>query len=200
MSKEFGEVYIHSKSDDDGADIITNVYKQEWYRNFTARKFEFHTDYSKSKVPPSLLFFYCQQAAPEGGESILLDGRKLYEVLKETDRNTLHELCRPGSVIFGEDLILGSVFEKLPNGEVFIRFRYDNLIYFSVPVLNIMPKLQELFEELTITFRLETNQGYILKNGQWLHGRNSWKGERTGLRMMINSESPYGNVPLGFRV
>ncbi|MEY8746833.1 TauD/TfdA family dioxygenase [Bacillales bacterium AN1005] len=200
FTKKFGSVYFHRKSDSDGADVITNMYEKNWYRKFTARTFEYHTDLSKNKLPPSLLFFYCKEVDTVGGESILLDGKKLYSELKENNPKMLNELCRPGSIIFGEDLLLGSFYEKLSENRMLIRFRYDNLIYFSISVMNLMPELQEMFEKQTLTFKLDSNQGYIANNGWWLHGRKSWEGDRKAYRMMINSEEPQGKNPLGFLI
>lgn len=199
FSKLFGKVHFHNKSGHDGADVITNIYEQEWYRKFTARTFDFHTDLSKDKIPPTLLGFYCKQAAETGGESTFVDGKQLYYTLKEKAPHIWKEVCRPSTVIFGEDAIMGAIFEKAENNNIFIRYRYDNLVYFSPPIINVLPELHEIMQELTISFKLENNQGYLVNNGVWLHGRKAWTGERSAFRIMLNSgEEKFGNIHLGF--
>lgn len=131
-----------------------------------------------------------------------MDGKKVYDILDNSFPDVLEELSAPGSVAFGGDKIplVGSIFNHLPNDNIYIRFRYDNLVYFSPRVLNVIDTFLNVLKANCFSFQLCENQGYIVKNGQWLHGRKSFIGSREMYRILLNINDmvPTAKISFGF--
>jgi alpha-ketoglutarate-dependent taurine dioxygenase len=205
FSKYMGDIYFHRDSDGDGVTSISAVEEnegKEGYLGLSSSELTLHTDRSGVKNPPGLLVFYCEKNADEGGDSLLLDGKKLYEELEKYHPKVVNILSEPGTTIFGgSEPILGSIFTKLTNGNISIRFRHDNIIFHSKKAWQVLPTLITYLERLQITFRLKENQGYIIKNDQWLHGRTSFKGVRQMYRILLDpfEKEKIGQLAPGFK-
>jgi hypothetical protein len=128
----------------------------------------------------------CKSPAPIGGDSVLVDGYEIRAVLASRFPEALRELSRPASVVFGggDAFHAGAIFEDGPGG-IHIRFRYDNLAYFSPPLIPLMPSFLSLLDERAFSFRLGAGQGYIVDNRRWLHGRTAFSGPREMHRLLV---------------
>jgi alpha-ketoglutarate-dependent taurine dioxygenase len=143
-----------------------------------------HTDGSSLRHPPPLVMLACGRPAPHGGESLLVDGRALYDGLAAEDPAALLALSHPRAARFGAAPgHLGGVFEH-DKGRVRVRFRLDDLVSFSPGAAAALPSMLRLLAALTLRLRLDTGQGYILRNDRWLHGRTAFSGSRLLYRVL----------------
>lgn len=205
---EIGTIFPHRDSDQDGLTLITakqydNIKKG--FAGFAQNELVLHTDRSGVLTPPLLLLTYCSKPAVRGGLSVMSDGRKIYNQLLSECPKMLEILCTPESVILGggDNLFVGSVFTRLADGQVSIRFRYDSLGYFSAPVSSVIAKFVEIINANSFAFKLEQGQGYILQNTRWLHGRTEFEGERELYRLLANLKQDLAtkyNLGSGFTI
>jgi len=201
-----GAIVKHRDADKDG---LTRIVKRldfqpaEGYQAFTASHLTLHTDGSSTPAPATLVVLWCAQPAEEGGVSLFVDGKLLYRVLAKEYPHVLQALTAPNSALFAgsEAPLYSSVFSTLPDGSICLRFRYDSLVYYTAPVCTVLSIFLNLLERHTISFTLQKQQGYILQNGRWLHGRTAFRGEREMYRVLVCTDpaTPIGaHVHLGF--
>ena len=182
-------VYPHPDAGPDGVTAVTS--RGDDHRpglaGFTSTELRPHTDRSGVPEPPLLIMLTCAVPAEHGGESLVVDGDRLYGALAAEDDEALGILSRPRSALFGgAGGYLGAIFEHDSEGRVSVRLRLDELSRFSPDVTRVMPRLVALAEENTLILPLRTGQGYILNNSRWLHGRTRFSGTRTMLRVLGN--------------
>lgn len=206
LSQTLGTIVEHRDSDPDG---VTRIIKRhEWsskegYLGFSSNYLPFHTDGSAVPKPPAFIIMLCHESAEVGGVSLLADGKQIYRVLAEEFPHLLKVLMTPNSVVFGgtEISFVSSIFSTLEDGNICIRFRYDNLGYCSEAVSAVLPRFLEIINRYSISFLLKKGQGYIIQNGRWLHGRTAFQGAREMSRVLVNrcNEIPIvRQVHLGF--
>jgi len=206
IAAQFGNVIIHRDSDARG---ITTIAPKEGAESvsglagFTNKELFLHTDGTAMDNPASFLLIYCNQPAESGGESMLLDGKKLYEELAKTNPVLLEELKLPGSAVFGsaQNQHKGSILE-IADGLKTLRFRYDELGIYSPTVTQNIPELLAIMDGLQVKFSVKKGQGYIVNNRRSLHGRTPFVGNREMFRVLVNVDTatPIGEkVELGFK-
>lgn len=71
-----------------------------------------------------------------------------------------------------------------------IRCRFDDGISFSHSLAEQLPQLRQHLARLQIRIGFNEGEGYILDNHWWLHGRDSFSGDREILRLLINPINP----------
>ena len=161
-------------------------------------------DGSSTPEPATLVILWCARPAAEGGMSLFADGKQLYQVLAKEYPLVLETLSTPNSALFAgaEPPVYGSIFSTGADGLICVRFRSDGLGYYATPVCSVLPLFLGLLEQYTLAFPLQKQQGYILQNGRWLHGRTAFRGEREMYRVLVRTDpatSLGALVPLGFQ-
>lgn len=205
IANQFGQIIIHRDSDEKG---ITTIAPREdasylsGHAGFSNKELYLHTDGTVMTEPASFLLIYCSQPAESGGESLLLDGKRLHDELVRINPGLLEALSSPGSAIFGpiDSQRVGSVIEDW-NGLKTMRFRFDDLGFYSASIARQLPEFLSIMDRLQTKFRAKKGQGYIVNNRRSLHGRTSFTGHREMFRVLVNANpnSPIGgNVELGF--
>ncbi len=206
LCTQFGIIAYHRDADNTG---LTHIVKQydippiEGYQAFTASSLALHTDGSSMPDPATLVVLWCTQPADEGGVSLFVDGKQIYQILAKEHPHILRILTTPRSAIFTGAVLpfYSSIFSRPDDGTMSIRFRYDDLGHYSTSVHDVLPTFLALLNRYTISFALRKYQGYILQNGRWLHGRTAFSGERKMCRVLIhtNPASLIGtNIHFGF--
>src|SRR5260370_5199461 len=185
-----GIVIRHRDSDESGLTrIVTHdaLLPTDNYRAFGTSSLTLHTDGSSMPEPATLLVLWCTQPAEDGGMSLFVDGKQIYQVLVREYPQILQTLATPNSAIFaGSQPPLSScVFSTLTTGNICLRFRYDSLAFYTAPACGVLPTFLELLQKDTISFNLKKYQGYIIQNGRWLHGRTAFHGNREMYRVLI---------------
>jgi len=181
----------------------SDIQPTDGYQAFTASHLTLHTDGSSTPDPATMVVLWCAQPAEEGGVSLFVDGKQIYQALAKEYPHVLQALTAPNSALFAgsEAPLYGSVFSTLTDGTICLRFRYDGLGYYAAPVCSVLPLFIDLLGQHTISFTLQKQQGYILQNGRWLHGRTAFRGEREMYRVLVRADpaTPIGaHVHLGF--
>src|SRR6266566_3232296 len=202
-----GTIMKHRDADDAGLTRIakrSDILPAEGYQAFTSSHLTLHTDGSSTPEPATLVVLWCVRPATEGGMSLFVDGKQIYQVLAKEYPQVLETLSTPNSALFAgsEPPVYGSVFSTHADGSIFVRFRYDGLGYYAAPVCSVLPIFLDLLERYTLSFPLQKQQGYILQNGRWLHGRTAFRGEREMYRVLIRTDPATSlgtSVHLGFQ-
>lgn len=202
LCNKLGTIVNHRDANEVGLTQIvkwSNIQPINSYQAFTASHLTLHTDGSSIPNPAHLIVLWCAQPAEEGGISLLADGKHIYQILAKEYPNVLQALTTPNSAIFLGQIapLYSSVFSVLENGNIYLRFRYDDLGYYSASVIAILPTFLEILKRSTISLTLKKGQGYIIQNGRWLHGRTAFQGEREMYRALVN---PDEGTPMGKRV
>lgn len=189
-----GRIYHHYDSLPNGLTQIKHADDIETRENtnhlgFTQEALIPHTDRSGLINPPKLLAFWIEHQSKIGGASLFVDGQQLFDEVSLQDPDAIKALTRPCSVIFKSEkgLIEGSIFH-LQEDNFFIRFRFDRLVYLSPDVASVMPRFLEVLKRCTIKKRLASDEGYLIDNHRWLHGRTHFSGARSAYRLLINDE------------
>jgi alpha-ketoglutarate-dependent taurine dioxygenase len=206
LCTRLGRIVNHRDADEIGLTRIvkrSDIQPTGGYQAFTASHLTLHTDGSNTRDPATLVVLWCAQPAEEGGVSLFVDGKQIHQVLAKEYPHVLEALTTPNSAIFaGSEVVLySSVFSTLTDGTICLRFRYDNLGYYAIPVCTVLPIFIDLLGQHTISFTLQKRQGYIVQNGRWLHGRTAFRGEREMYRVLVRTDpatSIGANVHLGF--
>lgn len=191
FGQTLGRIIPHPDADISG---ITTISPNSAYNNLpgklglTDRELVLHTDGTAVLNPANLLMLYCEEPALSGGETKLLDGKKLYDYLSQSEPEMLNNLQEINSAAFGkwDSPFIGSVFEKNENG-LKIRFRADDLGYYNGPIAKDFGKLITIMEMLATEFTLNKGQGYLINNHRALHARNSFAGNRLMYRVLIDT-------------
>lgn len=172
----------------DGVTVITSsgdALPPPGYAGFTSTELSPHTEGSSVSSPPALVMLACLEPAVDGGESDVVDGRRVFMTLADVAPDALRALSAPRSAFFGAgDGHLGSVFEDVGDGRVGIRLRLDELGRFSPGASRILPQLRVAIDEHRMSLRLRAGEGFLLSNSRWLHGRRRFSGQRVILRIL----------------
>ncbi|XP_066509346.1 gamma-butyrobetaine dioxygenase-like [Hoplias malabaricus] len=159
---------------------------------YTSGKLSLHTDYPALHRPPGVQFLHCLQQAEQGGESVVVDGFHMAELLRRENPeafNTLSSL-RVDFTDTGSDYCDFSVQSKNhiidvdSEGRV-ARVNYNNATRDSVldlPLDQVQPfycSLKSFVElmnqpENVVTYRMEPGDLVTFDNWRLLHGRKSY--------------------------
>lgn len=205
-SKHFGEIFLHRDSDVNGVTHVVNkgdLDEKVGYQGLTSAGLNLHTDRSGVSIPPELLVFYCNTPATHGGETILVDGKDVYYNLRKEYPGILNLILKENSVLFGNgnDNVSSSIFNFIGIDRLQVRFRYDELGFYSSSIISIMPLFLEVLERCSSSFKLRKNQGYIIKNDRFLHGRTPFSGPREMYRILLTLDKKINNmIEKGFLV
>lgn len=185
LARSIGTVIPHPNSGPDGVTAIEDRGAHEAaLAGFTRSALSPHTDRSGVAEPPGLLLTSCGREPLAGGESVLVDGRAVYDELAVTAPVALDALHAPRSAMLGgADGHLGAVFTRCPDGVVAIRLRLDALARFAPVVVPHLPALRAAMRRHTVTLPVTAGTGYVLDNHRWLHGRLGYEGPRLMYRV-----------------
>lgn len=204
IARECGEILPHRDSEPSGLTRIlckAAIAGQPGFKGFSADKLFPHTDQSCLKDPARVLVQVCREQAGTGGGSVFVDGLAIYQDLARNFPELLGYLISPRAAVFsdGQSSHCGAIFETLEDGSIGVRFRHDSCMFFSAQLAPHIGYLIQLIERHTLRLVLNPGQAYIINNRRWLHGRESFLGEREMWRILLKpAEGPMVGVPEGF--
>jgi len=148
-----------------------------------------HTDESYVSTTAGVMLFYCEQAAPRGGETTFISGATLVEFMTNEEPELLHRL-RTVSVRFqkADDFKNRPILQEGENGSLDLNFNFFCLGADPDPEAE---KLNQDFHdflqtrlpsELVLPVGLAPGEGVTWRDDLVLHGRNSFDAETTGDR------------------
>ncbi len=178
----------HRDADPDGLTVIRDTGRHAGRAGFAGLGrggLALHTECAQLPQPPRLMLLACARAAEEGGESLVVDGRRVLAELAASHPAALEALSAPRAAYFGgSDGHFAPVLEHLPDGRWRLRLRQDELARFSPEAEAHLPALRRAVERHTTRLRLACGQGLVLDNHRVLHGRTRFTGERLLLRAL----------------
>lgn len=205
LARLLGRVQQHRDSDERGITrIVDTGHKGQGFSGLTNKGLYPHTDRSSLKTPPTLVATYCEMPANSGGESILSDGERVYNYLKECFPDALEQLQLLESAVFlgGKRPLLSSIFTRGDNDRIIMRFRYDSFGFYSSDIIPFFPIFLQTIDAFKFSFLLNKGQGYVVQNGRWLHGRTAFSGKRVVCRVLIEPDKRkrdlMSEIKLGF--
>lgn len=161
-----------------------------------------HTDGTYSIDPPGLQLFHCLAFAGSGGESTLVDGLKIAEILRRDDPEAFALLTTIGVTgqYLGDGVHLRATHPIIAlddRGEVG-RIAYNNLdrAPFLLPpdamrgFYRALARFHALANDpaLELAFRLEPGTALLFDNWRTLHGRRAYAGQRRLCGAYLNHE------------
>ncbi|MFK0244498.1 TauD/TfdA family dioxygenase [Amycolatopsis azurea] len=199
LAAQLGSTTPHPHSDPDGVTTITTrrAPTRPGLAAFTDGDLTPHTDRSSLPSPPAVVLAVCARAARTGGESVLVDGRRVHAALSAHAPEAVADLSSARGVLFGGAAgHLGAIFEQQADGRVAIRLRLDALARFSPRARRWLPLLRQTIRDHSDTLTLPAGHGYVVNNRWWLHGRHQFTGERMMWRVLL--DPPSGRIHNGF--
>ena len=136
----------------------------------------------------------------EGGESLLVDGRRVIEKVKETDTFLYQMISDPRHSSFRDE---DGIFQPRPLFEEtssLLRFRFDNGIRLSNQLADRFSLLRQIIYDHAYAVALSPGQSYMVDNHRFLHGRTSFKGARELLRVLAYPHTYQSVKPILFDV
>ncbi|PWY88065.1 Clavaminate synthase-like protein [Aspergillus sclerotioniger CBS 115572] len=155
-------------------------------KGYSSEELFFHTDRSGWDQPPRILMSTLRSQSETGGESLLVDGRKVLEALKQQDRGLYDLFISSKHTSFRADdgtFVPRAMFDEQAG---IFRFRFDDGIQMSASMVVGFAKLRDMIYESAYFVSLQPGQGYVLDNHRYLHGRASFTGSRELLRVLVN--------------
>lgn len=149
-------------------------------RSLTTREFPLHTDASFEEPPPRYVgLFVVQEDSLGGGQTQLLDIRKLLPLLSSTARVVLQEsqfrFRVPAEFRRERPFIEGPILSLAGDGEVTIRYRHEvlDLEHADQAQIDAISELDGLINlpEFVDQIFLQTGTVLLLDNGRFLHAR-----------------------------
>ena len=169
---------------------------------YTQEELRPHTDSTYSNDAPGLQLLLCCHYKASGGESIMVDGFKIAEVIKNDDKEIFDILSNievPGKYV-GDGVILEAkrpIFKLNSNKELIqvsfnnydrTEFRIENKL--MIKFYKAIKKFDSLANSPEFQWRHTLKSGELLIFNNWrvLHGRGSFKGKRKMAGCYINME------------
>lgn len=205
LSEIFGAVIRHPASDGDGVVKVTPDPDLRRFGDvFTDRAMALHTDGAFMDNPPNVVALQCETAPESGGETHLLDGRSLYEHLRNTFPDRLAALYDDDAMTIarGSDAATRSIFSRRGRYTQ-VRFRLDDGVdvSFKSTVAPLISRIQDFLRNRSnwLTRSLKPGEILILDNRRVLHGRDAFKGHPVRLvnRIWFDGRSTF-DIGYGF--
>lgn len=179
-------VTLHPDADPSGITRITSDGRHERHngRAFSTRGLYPHTDRSGATNPPRVLLTVNHKPAAEGGHATIVNAeRVLNRISGDLAAKLRHPECvrtlagNPAREV-GFPLFVADPF--------LIRFRADGDMHFPGLSSDELVQLLEAINAETVELRLKPDEGLLLDNHRWLHGRTAFTGEREVWRVLAD--------------
>lgn len=180
LGGRLGAPWRHRTDDETGSTTLYARDPEETSeRGYLPELLPMHTESSLSPIPPVFLLIWCSEEASRGGEAMLCDSRAVYERMRESDPAALALLEEPeAQQLRVEPPQQMPVFDSLREGWRFVRHRRDAIVHHPPTVADAYRRFVELVDATTISFVIRKGEGYIINNGQMIHGRAAYEGPR----------------------
>lgn len=159
---------------------------------YTGLGLQAHTDNPYRDPVPTLQILYCLENSAEGGDSMVVDGFKIAQILKQEmpeGFDALANYCARFEYSGSEGVKLTSkrpMIELNPDGELIgIRFNNRSCAPITDVPFDVMPiyyaayrRFCELVDDpaMMVSFKLEPGESFIVDNTRVLHARKGYSG------------------------
>jgi hypothetical protein len=176
----------HRDSDDRGVTSIqpnASAELAKGYSGFSRRPLPLHTDGSSVIRPPDILAMYCVMPATEGGAALVADGREALFDLAREHINAIEDLQNPAVEFRGTSTFVGPILNQISPTRWTLRFRDDDLVDFTTAA-PIVDRFRLAISRSRLSIDMHAGDAYLLRNDQWLHGRDGFVGYRLMKRLI----------------
>lgn len=179
LSKYFGNIIYHDRSETDGIVPIQAIDNYPQYVNTTAEKLSLHTDGSFEKYPPKVVAMQCEVAAVSGGFTTLVNARDIYEYLGRKHPELLLSLFAPDVLTVERNTVKATqpIFQY-QGRRIYMIFRSDNSAKICVKPESLkgFQLIKEILEnpQTPFRFKIQPNQILVFDNTKMLHGRTAF--------------------------
>ncbi|VVO47991.1 hypothetical protein PS903_00135 [Pseudomonas fluorescens] len=194
----FGLIQFHTKSDESGVVGGGEPINKDWqnfkedYHGELSSDFFPHTDGSflngmayvdgvaKKITPPKFVILQCISKPETGGDNFLVDGQRIYNDLLINQADILKTLMTSGSVSYCRDDLLSidcSVFEKINDNKLRIRYRYDSTAFipeWATAAFDYIKNEYSTNDNYIINISLEPGDILAMDNLRVLHARHKF--------------------------
>jgi alpha-ketoglutarate-dependent taurine dioxygenase len=198
VAGKFGLTQFHTKSDENGVVGGGAPMNKDWqnfkddYHGELSSDFCPHTDGSflngmayidgvaKKITPPKFVILQCISKPETGGDNFLVDGQEIYNDLLLNHADTLKILMASGSVTYCRDDLLSidcSVFEKVNDNKLRIRYRYDSTAFipeWASAAFNHIQNKYSTNEDYITNVSLDPGDILVMDNLRVLHARRKF--------------------------
>ncbi|MEZ4753287.1 MAG: TauD/TfdA family dioxygenase [Bdellovibrionota bacterium] len=176
LEELLGQIIYHPRSEEDGRVVITEKPGFEKFIGTTSLPQYPHTDGAYLDAPPEIVALHCVREIYDGGDSLLIDGKSLYQEISKCHPEYLTMLMRPDAFTItraGETSKRPLFFSK--GCRTRLAFRTGDLVA-VVPhpeCAKAFAAVEEyaLRRENQLRLRLESGDILICDNTRMLHGR-----------------------------
>ncbi|MCG8370914.1 MAG: TauD/TfdA family dioxygenase [Proteobacteria bacterium] len=198
VARLFGAIQPHVRSGTDGIVGSGPAANNEWqafkdqYKGLGCGDFPPHTDGSfldglasvAGQVirvePPGFVLLQCVEPARNGGENLIVDGRRVFIDVLAQDREIAGILLRRGCASFCRDDMLAAncrIYERLSRNRYRVRFRRDSTLYvpdWSSQAVRVLDEDYLRNDAYTRWVRLRHKDVLVIDNHRVLHGRRAF--------------------------
>ena len=184
MFLEFSHSFGTPDKEFNNNSFIDNIYvkssNQENRYLQKEKQMPFHTDSSIIREPHSLILLYCvTKDQSGGGESLLIDSRKVINIIKDDAPKLLKDLCSYEFTFLNSKRKYKAPIINSGGDSYSIRYRKDLISYSSIiSVEKFEKEIIEKFEnyinrkDIQVNIKLENNDLLIIDNLRILHSRS----------------------------
>jgi len=189
LSKKIGRIYFHPHSNHNGITYINNkgIDNRRVDSGFKNNKLLLHTDrgITEGGKPPKYLILYCRTQSRKGGENILSDGYKFIKSIKKY-KYLYNYLRNNNKLIYnnGIEIYKKSIIKKIKQNYI-LRIYLDKRVVKNSLFYKNIKLISHILYSHSVKIKLKKNQAIILNNWRWIHGRDSFYGNREILRILI---------------
>lgn len=198
VAGRFGLIQFHTKSDKTGVVGGGDPINKDWqafrddYHGELSSDFYPHTDGSflngmayidgvaRKITPPKYVILQCVSKPQFGGDNFLVDGQRIYNDLLVNHPDILRILMTSGSVTYCRDDLLSidcSVFEKVNENKLRIRYRYDSTAFSREWASSAFQYIQDKYStnpDYITNISLEPGEILVMDNLRVLHARHQF--------------------------
>ena len=159
---------------------------------YTGLGLQAHTDNPYRDPAPTLQILYCVENSAEGGESLVIDGFRAAQRLRDSDPaafDLLARYCARFEYAGSSDVHLHArrpMIDLTPDGElVAVRFNNRSAAAFTDVPYEAMAAYYQAYRrfgaiiddpQMAVSFKLEPGESFIVDNTRVLHGRKGFSG------------------------
>ncbi len=206
LEDQFGPVWRHARSDQDGIAPIEVDASKPSFLGTSAAAHPPHTDGAYSPDPPCLVVLSCEEATARGGDTVLISGQHLYDRLRRTDEAAVPALFATDALTIERNAHAVTTPAFAPHGRrLKVIFRQDahSTTRPAPAAARAFGLLSQLVADpaMQVRTRLERGEVILVDNFGMLHGRTEFdpgQGHRRLLRLNVTGDSPRCPDVFGF--
>ena len=206
ICEHFGNIQHRTRSDRGISFVVDTRSRSETPAISSNIRFFPHTDgvylddivsydgnYTRTQ-PPKFVILECVIPATEGGETVVIDGKRILEEVTATHPTLIPALFKKSISFFRHEFVANkvSIYDKDKQQRYSIRYSYDQEMLIPETLFNAVEKFNGQFilnDKFHITEKLISKEVIVIDNKRMLHGRSAFCGNRVLRRAWISMDN-----------